>query len=231
MLNAQAKPIPAGAFLAAGEFDLSEETLARRFGAPAKNPKPAVYEVTSDLGYLHQYFLLRDDARAQNAFDAGSEIIVARIGNHVVGGCRITFSTAAERKPLPMEQGGFALSARFPELSLPQVPHAEISAIAVLPGFENGVVMLELSRLVLKRLAAKKARFAFALTSQTQARHCRNAMQLFGLNWMVCDHAAVSGLENDGGMRALSMLELSPLYHSKPKSRAKAKDSAQLMSA
>ncbi len=80
---------------------MNEQWLAERFSRQvhAKN-QDIIYEFTKDPGLLHQYYILRKNLLneswgvpyvqdLEDAYDAHSHIMVARIGNHVIGGFRL----------------------------------------------------------------------------------------------------------------------------------------------
>lgn len=222
---------------------LSDEYLNRRFSRVAKEPMQVVYELTRDAGYLHQYFRLREEmfisvwgldhfCGKKDEYDDESDIMVARIGNNVIGGCRLTFSTLGGNKHLPMEKQDFILEDQFSELSLHELKYAEISRMAILPDYQNSVVMLELSRQLLKRGAEKKARFAFTLAPAPLARNYRKAANLFGLNWKIRNDIAIPDREEYEGIKmVISTLDLAPVYRPMPKPKEQVQESITLVGA
>jgi len=225
------------------DSELSEEYLTRRFSRPAKEAERVTYELTRDPGYLHQYFRLREEmfisvwglkqfSGQKDEYDDESDIMVARIGNQVVGGCRLTFSTPEDRKHLPMEKQDFVLEDQFVELGLYDLKFAEISRMAILPEYQNSLVMLELSRQLLKRGAEKKARYAFTLSPVPLARNYRKAAHLFGLNWKIRADMEIPDREEYEGIKmVLSMIDLAPVYRPKPRAKAQVEDSISLVGA
>ena len=217
----------------AADTELSEEYLTRKFLRPAHRLQEVSYELTRDPGYLHQYYLLREQMfisvwglqsfdGQKDDYDDVSDIMVARIGNQVIGGCRLTFSHPASPRRLPMEGGDFLLTDVLPELPLEDVIHVEISRMAILPDFQNSLAMLEISRQLLKRGADKKARYAFTLAPVPLARNYRRAANLFGLNWEIRNDVMIPDREEYEGIKmVLSMLDLAPVYAHKPKVSAR----------
>lgn len=203
---------------------LAQDMLSKRFSRPARVPEKVTYELTNDAGYLFQYYRLREEmfisvwglehfTGEKDEFDEHSDIMVARVGNHVIGGCRLTFSTAEDRSPLPMEKRAFDLKTLFPQLDLTHYTYVEISRMAILPEYQNSVVMLELSRQMLKRGAEKHARFAFTLSPTGLARNYRKAAMLFGLKWNILNNIEVPDREEYEGIKmVLSMLDLDAAY-------------------
>lgn len=224
------------------DVELSDEYLIRKFSRPDRAPASVVYEVTKDVGYLHQYYRLREEMfinvwglehfiGGKDEFDDASDIIVARLGNHCIGGCRQTFSYQGEHTLLPMEKDGLRMQELLPELPLEDVTYLEISRMAILPEFQNSVVMLELIRQLIKRAAEKKAMYAFTLAPLPLARNYRKATTLFGLKWSVRHDVIIPEREEYEGIKmVLSVLDLASIYRQKPKkSREVAKEEALSM--
>lgn len=217
-----------------GNGEISSEFLTRKFNRPHKQPEAVVYEMTSDAGYLHQYYRLRQEmfihvwglehfTGTKDSYDDVSDIMIARRGNHVLGGCRLTFHNAHASNRLPMEKDDFVLSGHLPELPLADATYVEISRMAILPEFQNSVVMLELSRQLLKRGAEMKANYAFTLAPVALARNYRKAASLFGLKWEIRNDIAVPDREEYEGIKmVLSMLDLTPVYRHKSKAATEA---------
>ncbi len=215
---------PAAAIASA---ELSEEYLKLRFSRTAKQAENVVYEVTRDPALLHQYYRLREEmfinvwglkrfSGHQDDYDDKSDIMIARIGKHCIGGCRLTFKEPGTNEHLPMEKDDFLLSQEMSQLPLDSVRYVEISRLAILPDFQNSVVMLELSRELLKRGAEKKARYAFTLAPVPLARNYRKAASQFGLNWNMLNNVSIPKRDEYEGIKmVLSMLDLAPVYRNK----------------
>ncbi len=220
---------PSTSFPLSSDVELSGDFLTRKFSRPQREPEQVVYEMTRDAGYLHQYFRLRQEMfihiwglehfnGTKDEYDDQSDIMVARRGNHVIGGCRLTFHNAHASNRLPMEKSDFVLAEHLKDIPFSDVTYVEISRMAILPEFQNSVVLLELSRQLLKRGAEMKARYAFTLAPTTLARNYRKAASLFGLKWEIRNDIQVPDREEYEGIRmVLSMLDLAPVYTPKSK--------------
>lgn len=220
---------PAKTHMLSTDVDLSNDFLKRKFGRMQTQPQDIICEFTRDPGLLHQYYFLREErfinllelknfTGEKDAFDDQSEIMVVRIGNHCVGGCRLTFSTPEDRKKLPMERDGFTLPEALQELPLATESYVEISRMAILTEFQNSVAMLEMSRQLFKHIEERNTRYAFTLAPVMLANNQHTAIQLFGMPWEVCNGIAVPQPEEYIGMEmVLSMLDLSKLHRRKAK--------------
>lgn len=205
---------------------LAPDMLTKRFSRPQRAVEKVTYELTYDAGYLFQYFRLREEmfisvwglehfTGEKDPFDDISDVMIARVGNHVIGGCRLTFSTPENRKKLPMEKEDICLEEKFPQLSLSAHSYVEISRMAILPEYQNSVVMLELSRQMLRRGAEKHARYAFTLSPTGLARNYRKAAMLFGLKWNILNNIEIPERDEYEGIKmVLSMLDLEAAYKS-----------------
>ncbi len=236
-INAGVKSVAiAPSMLLSADVELSSEFLTRKFSRPQRQPDAVNYELTTDAGYLHQYFRLREEmfihvwglenfTGQKDEYDDQSDIMVARIGNHVIGGCRLTFSTPEHRIHTPMEKNDFNLVDGLPELNLANEKYVEISRMAILPDYQNSVVMLELSRQLLKRGAEQKARYAFTLAPTKLARNYRKAASLFGLDWQILNNIEIPDREEYEGIKmVLSVLDMAPVYSRKRKDAVAAND-------
>jgi hypothetical protein len=246
MSNLAIEPIPANSSekvsLAAiyphmPHMELSEEYLTRRFSRPSRRLEHVVYEMSRDAGLLHQYHLLREEmfisvwglkkfSGKKDDYDDKSDVMIARIGNHCIAGCRLTFSHPEAREPLPMEKNNTTLTELLPQLNLGDVRYVEVSRMAIFPDFQNSLVMLELSRQLLKRAAEKKARYAFTLAPAPLARNYRKAAHLFGLKWQILNEIEIpERIEYEGIPMVLSMLDLAPVYRPKTKATRQLEES------
>lgn len=187
------------------DADLSIGDLERRFSRAPKAPVSIICEPTRDAGYLFQYYRLRDaqfsgaHAGRQDAQDMAGEIIVARIGHHVIGGCRVHVSQPAARRALPMEGENFSLEAALPQLA--DEGYGEISRMAMLPDYMDGVAALELLRRAFVRAAERGARQVLALSAPGRGENFRKAAMLFGLKWQQLSGFAVPDREEYEGAR------------------------------
>lgn len=214
-----------GSYYQPGRFDeVSDERVAKRFIRTAREPQKPVYEFTRDLGYLHQYYRLREEmfiriwglehfSGAKDDYDDHSEIVIARIGNLVIGGCRMTFSSPGNRKPLPMEKEDFILRDKLPALFANNRTIVEISRLAILPEYQNSMVMLEICRDMLKLAVEKRAAYGISVAPLALARNYRKVMFMFGLEWEIQRKVNLPDREEYEGIKmALSVMDLSPLY-------------------
>lgn len=223
---------------ASGDSGISEEYLTRRFSRGAKKSENLVCELTRDPGYLHQYYLLRErmfisvwgltqPAVQKDEYDAKSEVMVARIGNHVIAGCRLAYSNANGGDFLPMEKNGFVIGNTLPEISATSETIVEISRMAVLPEYQDSIAMLEFLRQVIKRGAEKNARYAVALARAPLARSYKKSASLFGLNWKIRGDINIPDSEEfDDARMVLSVIDLAPISRPLPKTKEKAEEKA-----
>ena len=228
-------PIPVP-FIKTGHFDdVSDDALVKRFSRTSREPKSLIYEFTRDEGYLHQYFRLREEMfiriwglenfnGSRDEFDDLSDIVVARIGNLVVGGARMTFTSALHPQQLPMEKDDFILRERVPYLFVGNRPVVEISRLAILPEYQNSMVMVEICRDMLKLAIQKRAAYGVSVAPLALARNYRKVMCMFGLEGEIQRKIVMPEREEYEGIKmAFSIMNLAPLYGKVAPSAEKAK--------
>ena len=211
-----------------GDFDaVSDERVVKRFTRMAREPQQLIYEFSRDPGYLHQYYRLREEMfiriwglenfnGAKDQYDDYSEIVIARIGNLVVGGARMTFSSASHPQKLPMEKDDFILREQAPELFVGNRPVVEISRLAILPEYQNSMVMLEICRDMLKLAVEQRAAYGVSVAPLALARNYRKVMFMFGLEWEIQRKIQLPEREEYEGIKmAFSVMNLAPLYNRK----------------
>jgi hypothetical protein len=207
------------------DHEVHSSSLARRYSRVKAKPEVA-YEFTTDRGILQQYYRLREEmfisvwgldhfSGEKDAFDDVSDVVVARIGNQCIGGCRLTFSSHDKNKRniLPLERGGQSLASFVPELPIADMNCVEVSRLAILPEFQNSVVMLKLINKMIQHAVTRKAHYAFAMSPQLLARNYRKAVRLFGMDWQIRSDITIPDREEFEGIQmVLSQLDLAKAY-------------------
>jgi hypothetical protein len=218
-------------YLLSVDGDSSWDTLAAKYRRDTQARLETAYEITRDPGLLHQYYLLRDNLfihlwgmekgeATEDAFDTESDIVIARVGRHCIGGGRLTVSKPRGRKALPMEGEGFTLAEALPMLE--KETYGEVSRFAILPELQNSAENMELSCQLMTQAADKGVHYLFMLApARTVAQH-NKAASLLGLKWQVRSDIEIADREAfDGIKMELLMLDLSPLTNRKAKKASK----------
>ena len=170
----------------------SYSDLIRKLTKPLKPPVQIEYEITNDIGLIHQYCILREEmfkriwnlkhfTAEKDKIDAISEIIVARQGLQCIGGGRATLTTLQKRQKLPLEQANnFSLAEALPELNLAACNYYEVTRIAVLPEFSKENVPSELiGRLILQSIV-KGCQYGFFISPLAMTRTHRRVIHQLG---------------------------------------------------
>lgn len=201
--------------------EIPDDYLTRRFGRAPRGSSNVVYEFTTDAGYLHQYFMMREEmfirawglkqfSGKHDAFDDSGMIMVARQGLQCVGGGRLNISSPENRTILPMEKDDLCLKELFPELDLQDTTYGEFSRLAILPEFQASNVFPEIARRFIQKAVANGVEYAFNIAPEKLARHYQRVVQSFGMKWEVCHHVAVPQRDEYEGIRmAISVMDLS----------------------
>ena len=162
--------------------------LVRKITRPAKQPAPIAYEITKDIGLIHQYCILREEMfkkvwglshfkPGKDLFDDISDIAVAKMGLQCIGGGRVTFSTAQK---LPMESDNFILADAVPDLNLHEYNYCEVTRIAALPDFASDHILSQLIGTVLQKAIDEKCKYGFFISPLTMIRANRRAISHIG---------------------------------------------------
>ncbi len=151
-----------------------------------------VYEFTKEPSLLRQYFsLYRKECRIVNdpKYRAADEdhtrrahILVARVGNRCIGGCRLSVRSDRERKPLPLETDHFQLANYFPRLKRPGIRYGEISRLVLLPEFRTGRTSLEMWKSLCHKIVELDVDVTFAAAPLINLRAYRKHCTSIGLD-------------------------------------------------
>lgn len=156
------------------EFAERMDRLATARRMRDRKKEPVTYEFTNDPALLHQYFLIREvmyhrrqfnqqkSLAIQDEHDKISHILIARVGNVCVGGCRLTVREGDEDFPLPLESDGTNLRETFSQLSLRDSRHAELSRFAVFERYSENEILLGLSKHMYEKVKSLRIRYVFA---------------------------------------------------------------------
>ena len=197
-----------------------EDYLAGRYTRkPRRVSKELVYEFTRDPGYLHQYYLLREKMyirtwglknfeAPEDEYDRQSHIIIARRGNHVVGGGRLTVAGPRKETLLPLEDEDFRLKDLFPEMGLEYCKYAELSRMAVEPEFHGGECTKALFEHMYRKLSALKVAYWFALAPSPSARMYRRMFNSLGLDLTIWRETEVPQRDGYEGIK-MNLLSVS----------------------
>lgn len=210
-------------------FLIPESNLVRKTLRSARLKDPIVYEFSKDSGLIHQYCSMREAmfisawglknfSGMKDRFDEISEVMVARKGLQVVGGGRLTISTAALRSEMPMEGPDFKLVDAFPELNLEQHTYGEFSRLAILPEFRAGSIFPEMSKRFIRKAVSEGLDYTFNMAPLPLARSYRLSMQMLGLNWKICSNVVVPDRESFEGIKmVVSVMDLRTLHKNSDK--------------
>lgn len=148
-----------------------------------------IYGVTEDRDLLEQYFALRRRQYhrhfptlppwfgEEEAADSVADIVVATVGQRVLGGARISYAGPGAAARLPLESEQFELKRVFPDWRLDQQLICEFCRHAVEPEF-GGLVSRGLAAAMAMTAARRETALAFTVCPRGQTvlnrRHCRD---------------------------------------------------------
>lgn len=182
------------------------------------------FEITKDVNLLKQYFILRERTfkrvlglsqfdGSQEAYDAQSNIFIARIGNHVIGGVRILGSDTSSS--LPLEKDSVSLSKQLPELNLDAHLYCQWMRFTLTQ--ETDVPHKELHRDFFLALAVATHdlgyRYGFCVSSKVHQRLYKQTFAKIGYVHQTCRDVMVeSEQEFDDLEHMLCVTHLAPCY-------------------
>lgn len=213
-------PVPAG-FSAAENM---ERDLERRFSRPARVEPEVVFEFTRDPGFLQQYYNLRERMYIsvwglqefngqEDEFDRKSHILVARKGNMVVGGARITVKTPRMPNLLPMEGRDINLERQITDLKLRHCRYGEFSRLALLPEYRGGEYTQAIYEALNRKSIALNLKYVFAISPVAQARSYKKSYMAMGFDYTIRNDVTIpDNPEFEGIKMCLSVLDLSQYY-------------------
>ncbi|MDX2072967.1 MAG: hypothetical protein SFX19_01225 [Alphaproteobacteria bacterium] len=202
-------------------LESAQEALIRRFGRPAPQPEPVVFEFTDDKALLHQYYRLRDQMFGRDVMNSDgsggadnhdkiSEILVARRGKLLIGACRLTVREGDESFLLPMETEDFKLREAFHNLPLDKERHGVISKFAILEEHRQQEIMHGLCKIMFEKVIGADTHYIFVRTTAALARNWRRIANSFGAaHTRICDEIIVPPIPNFEEKAYLVMSDLS----------------------
>ena len=175
-----------------GFLESAQDALIRRFGRPAKQPEPVVFEFTNDKALLHQYYMLRERMYRRmyntegykaemDVYDKLSHILIARRGDLCIGGCRLLVREPDESWDLPLESDDFKLRNILPNLMLDKYRHAEMSRFTVMEDCGSDTLIYDMSKIIIQKAIEMENHYIFAWSTYTLARNWRMIASHFGL--------------------------------------------------
>ena len=202
-----------------------ENVLSRRISRTMKAAEPIVYEFTKDKGYLHQYYILREQMYTQvwdlkgfvaqeDEFDRRSHILIARKGNQVIGGARLTIKNPRQNNLLPMEGEDFKISELFPWFNCDVLSVSECSRLAVLPEFRKDYVTSNILLRLTQKSIANGAPYSAGIAPVPQARSYRNIFREIGAEFKILsDIKTPEREEYEGIMMRVFFVDATAMQH------------------
>jgi hypothetical protein len=202
----QAVPLPFSAAPSEGERELSS-----RYARSPRAATEITYEFTKDKGLLHQYYVLREQmfvnvwglthfSGEEDAIDKRSHILVARKGNQVVGGLRLTVKTPRLKAGLPVEGEDFNLSKELPSLSLENLKYGEISRLVQLPEYTNTDCMVELCKNLRRKSVALGLQYVFCIAPKALCKRYKMICRVINLSVVSLDEVIIPDREGYEGI-------------------------------
>jgi predicted GNAT family N-acyltransferase len=155
------------------------------------------YEFTKDPDLLHQYYALvkkcyyedlnvdLGESRRYELIDKEYEynsighIIVARVGNYVIGGARMVISSKNYNIMLPMEGDDFSLKDIFPEYSLDEHNYGELGRLAVFLDFRGREIVQNILYKCISLAISYECSYGFWIAPITQSLYYKKILNKY----------------------------------------------------
>jgi hypothetical protein len=185
----------------AGEKELmklvdNEDLMFDRHRRLRKLPE-ITYEFTKDPGLLQQYYSLRglvfsrthgiDMPGIADSYDEKSEIIIAKLGDQVIGGTRLTFIKAGDDPSVSLNKYSIHLEKDMPELSLNKIGFCDASKMVILEEFQTRDIMKNLIDIMFRRCNEKGFKYAFSMCPTIVYRLYRLTINRLGYHSELCE--------------------------------------------
>lgn len=133
---------------------------------------------------LQQYFEVRQKTYADHLGlkyfsgkldweDLNSEILLVLSGEECVGGARLTVHSDEVNPHLPLEEKGFILKELFPDLNLENATYGELSRLALLSEYRDGIQSEILYEHIGDKCKELNIKYLFSVSPYNQARRVR----------------------------------------------------------
>lgn len=191
---------------------LTEQVMVDRMSRRESiTEREITYELTRDPGFLHQYYILRESmfinvwglksfSGREDTHDRYSNILIARQGNHVVGGIRITTKSQRPLRKLPMEHDDFILEKVVPDLNLKECRYGEKSRFAILSDLRNKDTSVQLTGHAVRKCTEMGLKYVFAICPYSLARSYRMLAIVHHLDSYIRDDVVIPDREEFEGI-------------------------------
>lgn len=210
-------------------FDL---TIAKSENNVSMRLEDVVFEITTNDSYLEQYFILRercyredlglkDFSGAIDEYDRSGLVSIARIGDKVIGGSRMTVSLPDQPHRLPLEEDGFLMKDLFPMLELNKLGYFEIGRTAVDAGYRTSQVNFEINKQLVLWALKMGCCYQFTISTAKVSRINRMigtkmGMEHLLLDWIEVPHKPVyQNLIKEGIYLSVSFIRPDETAHNK----------------
>lgn len=160
------------------------------------------FELSRNPDWLAEYYRIREYCFRQDLglisfdgsedeFDRTGLILIARDGDHVVGGARISGKAGPRGLPLPMEREGMALDPWFPQLRRQELTYCQWTRMALLPGYRTVDILREACRAMIEVARREGYAYAFNIAGMNRARLYKRLHSNLGVEYRILEQVPV----------------------------------------
>ena len=179
---------------------VNEDLLFRRHKR-LRNLPELTYEFTKDPALLQQYYMLRSLVFERSygvsiepeadVYDDESHILIARAGNQVVGGVRMTFKLPGNNSKISLSKYHIDIEAALPELNLGANGYCEAARMAVLEEYQATDITRKLMEIMFKHSHSLGIKHAFSMVPTAVYRLHRITCKKLGYKYELLDHVTL----------------------------------------
>lgn len=160
------------------------------------------FELTKNPDHLSSYYKIRETCfrkdlllsnfnGSEDKYDKEGHILIARVGNHCIGGARINGNSPKTSTRLPIENDNFIVKDLFPDLALEDHSYCQWTRLALLPEYRTMDAVKALC-LSLTRVSTDLGfKYAFNVTGSARARLYRRLAASGGMRYKICNHIKI----------------------------------------
>jgi hypothetical protein len=159
------------------------------------------YKFTRDPNQLQEYYSIREQcyksvwglqtfSGEEDKHDRNGHLLIARIGNRVIGGARLVIKQPESPSLLPMEEDGFNLQEILPEYRLENQVHGEVGRFSILPEFCGGNTLF-LGLHLLAMAQTQHCRYLSTVAPEEQAKKYVSIGKRYGFELRVIDDIVI----------------------------------------
>ncbi len=146
--------------------------------------------------WLEQYYKIRQSCFRQelgirafdgseDEFDRSGYLLIARDQQRCIGGVRLSISTPAASRPLPLEMKGFMLRELFPDIARNRESYSQWTRLALLPEYRTPEILHQMTLMLIQQARRLNCSYSFYVAGMSRARLYQRLHRLQGVHYEI----------------------------------------------